>query len=127
MERTIQVPTGTLFEFEQQDQDSPLLFGGGPFFSGDTSTTSYVMTDDVFRRLIQAKALSNICSGAIPAINQILMFLFPGMGNCYVTDGEDMTMEFVFGAALSPAQYAIISQSGVLPRPVGVAATIVEP
>lgn len=125
--RTLEVLTGTYFEFEQQAQVSDQPFGGGPFYSGTPSTTSYILADDAFRQLILAKALSNICDGSIPAINAILMFLFPGMGNCFVTDGEDMTMTYTFGATLTPVQYAIISQTGVLPRPVGVSMTIVQP
>ena len=71
--------------------------------------------------------MSNICNGSIPAINQILMFIFPGMGNCYVTDGGNMTMSYTFGADLSAVQVAIITQTGILPRPAGVSATIVQP
>ena len=125
--RVLQISTETLFEFDQQSQSSTLPFGGGPFYSGTVPTTNYDLSDDAFRQVILAKALSNICNGSIPAINKILSFLFPNMGNCYVTDGGNMTMTYTFGADLSAVQSAIISQTGVLPRPAGVSASIVMP
>ena len=60
-----------------------------------------MLSDAAFRTLILAKALSNICDGSIPAINQILINLFcqPWHGNAYVSEGE-LTMAF-FGFAES--------------------------
>ena len=85
------------------------------------------MTDDVYRQVILAKALANICDGSIPAINQVLMTMFPGEGNAYATDGGDMTMTYTFEFELTAVQYAIVAQSGVLPKPIGVSVTIVQP
>jgi len=102
-------------------------FGQGIFYGGGSLTNNFALSDTAYRRLILAKALANISDGSIPAINQILINLFAEpYGNCYVTDGQDMTMTYTFGATLSPVDYAIVAQSGVLPRPVGVSATIVQ-
>lgn len=171
------------------------------FFSGQTITSNFTLSDDTFRTLIFAKAMANITDGSIPAINQILLNLFPGRGNCFVTEpapgfyfgfqeatsvqptyirswnfaqiyiGEylgfaealpgdaafgqaplfqtpswetpgsqanalagplysgqtlaHMVMTYTFDFALSPVELAIVQQSGVLPKPVGVAASIV--
>lgn len=127
--RNLQIPgAGTYFGFAQQ---SPTVddFGPGgasPFFTGEALTTSYSLTDPAFRTLVFAKALANITDGSIPSLNSLLLSLFPGRGNCYVVDGENMTMEYVFAFALTPVEVAIVTQSGVLPKPVGVAATYVQ-
>jgi hypothetical protein len=166
---------------------------GGSFFSSYTLPTNYRLLDEDYRTLIFAKAAANITDGSIPAINQILMGLFPNRGNCYVTDcpmpqsylgfaealytsrsfnspknvsqtsgigfeeadgapfgtqpfgvfttyGDSnntggffysgtpdprMTLTYTFEFQLTPVELAIIKQSGVLPKPVGVAATVV--
>lgn len=97
-----------------------------PFYSGEKLTENYVVSDDGFRVMILAKAFSNICDGSILSINRLLRMLFGTSGRCYCTDGLDMTMTYTFEFALSPLQYAIVTQSGVLPRPTGVRATVAE-
>lgn len=124
--RVLRLPTGSdYFGFTPGNVDAH-SFGEAPFFGGGTLTVNFSLTDGAYRRLILAKALANICDGSIPAINQILINLFGDYGNCYVTDGGDMTMTYTFGSTLSPVDFAIVSQSGVLPRPAGVTATIVQ-
>jgi hypothetical protein len=128
--RVLQVASGIYFGFaEASDATSESPFNsGGPFFSGGATTGNYALSDDAFRLLIFAKALSNISNGSIPAINQILLNLFPGRGNAWVTDGGNMTMTYTFhfSPILTPAEFAIVSQSGVLPKPVGVSSTVVQ-
>ena len=177
---------------------------GGPFYTGQNLLSEYRLDDTDYRRLIYGKAAANICDGSIPSINRILLMLFPGRGNCFVTDcpplvpylgfheavpgaltysdagglaggytayagfgfkeaggypfgqasfglyaynvqgqtvvqsssfggpffsGEitpRMTMTYTFEFPLSLVDYAIVARSGVLPKPVGVAATIVQ-
>lgn len=101
-------------------------FGQAPFFAGDPLTNNFELSDDAFRVLIFAKALANISDGSIPSINQLLINLFPNRGNAYVTDGEDMSMTYTFTFALTPVELAILGQSGILPKPVGVSASIVQ-
>ena len=126
--RTLTLQTQTFFGFDQQlpTVDSFGPGGQSPLYSGTPSSANFSLTDSGFRTLIFAKALANICDGSIPAINQILLNLFPGLGNCYVTDGENMTMTYTFAFALTPVQVAIVTQSGVLPKPVGVLASVVQ-
>ena len=96
-------------------------FNVSPFYAGVNLTTNFSLTDEAYRPLILAKALANISDGSIPAINQLLQNLFPNHGNSFVVDNEDMTMVYRFEFDPTPVERAIISQSGVLPQPTGVA------
>jgi len=138
------------------DQSFALPSGesGGAFYSGETLNSNYNLSDQSYRMLIFAKAAANITNGSIPAINQILLNLFPHRGNCYVTEGNPlpswfgfeesgnafafnqgtfydgeslptMTMTYTFEFQLSDVELAIVQTSGVLPKPTGVKATTV--
>lgn len=100
-------------------------FGQSPLFSGHLSTSNFSLSDDAFRLLILAKAAANIWDGSIPGLNLILRLLFPGKV-AYCTDGGDMTMTYTFAFALTPVELGIINNTGVLPRPAGVSATVVQ-
>ena len=124
--RTLDVPgDGVYFDFEESGL-SGNPFNTESFFSGQQLTNNFILADSAYRVLIYAKALANICDGSIPAINQILLRLFPNRGNCYVTDGLDMSMTYTFKFTLSPVEQAIVAQSGALPKPTGVSATVVS-
>jgi hypothetical protein len=97
-----------------------------PFFSGGSATNNYALSDDAFRQLILAKAAANISDGGIADVNRILLALFPGRGNCYVAEGT-LTAVITFEFDLTPVEISVISQSGVLPLPPGVAVTVVTP
>lgn len=116
--RILRVPRGGFLGFDEATDAE--TFGYGIWSGRGTLTSNYLLADDAFRRLIFAKAALNITDGSIPAINTALMTLFPDHGNCYVRDDGDMAMTYVFGSALSPLELAIVSQSGVLPKPAGV-------
>jgi hypothetical protein len=130
--RVLQIATTSYFGFTGPLGASGDPWNVSPFYSGESLTSNYVLTDNVFRVLILAKALANICNATIPAINQILINLFgpngalPVAGNSYCTDNQNMTMTYTFSSTLDPVQSAIIYQSGVLPRPCGVQATVVQ-
>jgi len=122
--RIINIPAGgTFIGFE--GQTTAQNWGHGVWYKGASATNNVALADPIFRRVIEAKARANICDGSSQSINRILMALFPGYGNCYVKDNGDMTMEYHFGAPLSPVDYAIASQEGLLPKPTGVAVSIV--
>jgi uncharacterized protein DUF2612 len=123
--RTVQISTSKFFGFDEATTVSADPFNNSPLYGGTAATSNYALTDQSFRTLILAKALANISDGSIPSINQLLLNLFPGRGNCYCTDGQNMTMTYTFKFALSPVEQAIVAQSGVLPKPVGVAASVV--
>ena len=94
-------------------------WGAGIWFSSGAASNNVRLDDNTYRRVILAKALSNICGCTIPEINRLLLVLFPTYGNSYVIDNADGTLTFHFGAVLTPVDYAIVSQEGILPRPVG--------
>jgi len=123
--RTLNVSTGQYFGFGEASDAEP--FGQGAFYDGQPTTSNYALVDADYRILLYAKALANITDGSVPSITQIMLKLFPGMGDCYCTDGLNETMTYTFTFPLSPVQLAIVAQSGVLPRPPGVAATVVHP
>ena len=126
--RTISIPgTVQFFGFEEAGA-SWTGFGQGGFASpGSQLTQNYVLQDPDFRRLILAKAAGNISSGAIPAVNQILLNLFPGRGKCFVADGLNMSLAFTFNFVLTPVEIAIVSQLNVLPVATGVIVAVVHP
>lgn len=127
--RNVLLPAGVTY-LGFQETGTPFTvapFGQAPFFSGQTLTTTFALSDASFRLLIYAKALANISNGTIPAINQLLLNLFPGRGNCFVADLGNMAMQYVFNFNLSPVEQAIVTQNPtVLPKPLGVTATVVQ-
>lgn len=148
------IPITTILPYFSFDEAHHTGFGFGPFYSGETSTQNYPLSDDAYRLLLLAKAASNITDGSIKAINQILLLLFPGRGNAYVQELHDnslyltfgevlpspgfgpvpfyngeqllvMHIAYVFNFELLPYEISIVQQSGVLPKPTGVKAEIV--
>lgn len=151
--RVLHVNSGDWLGFDEATPGAQ-PFGQSAFYSGAPTTSNYALSDQSYRQLILAKAAANITNGSIPAINQILLSLFPHRGNCYVTEGgspgtwfgfeealntvgfnqasfysgsaiETMTMTYTFEFQLSPVELAIVQNSGVLPKPTGVAASVV--
>lgn len=124
--RILNVGSGSYIGFEEA-QPGPEPWGQGTWYGGQGITTNYALADGPFRLLLLAKAAFNISGGCIPSINAILMSLFLGRGNAYVVDGLNMTMQYFFTFPLSPVELSIVGQSGVLPRPAGVSATVIVP
>lgn len=129
--RVLQVaPTGVGGKYLGWDEATTVTsdpWNQSPFYSGQHVTNNFILADSGFRTLIFAKALANICDGSIPGINQVLLLLFPGRGNCYVAETGAMSIAYTFSFALSAVEVAIVQQSGVLPKPCGVTATVVYP
>jgi len=114
------------FGFDEATDAEP--FNQGIFFNGGAgSTTNFRLTDEAFLQLILAKALTNIWDGSMPSLNKILLTLFPGRGDCYVTNGLNMTMTYTFTFALTPVETAIVNTGNALPAPTGVGVSIVTP
>lgn len=123
--RTLHVPDDdTFFGFEEATDAEG--FNQAPFYAGVPLTTNFNLPDSAYRTLILAKALSNISDGSIQAINQLLLNLFPGRGNCYVIDNLDMSMTYKFNFVLTPVERTIVRSSGALPKPTGVSVDIEE-
>jgi hypothetical protein len=123
--RIVNVPQGGIY-IGFEGQPAAENWNNGTWYSGATSTNNIRLDEGTYRRVIRAKVLSNVWDGSIPMANRILMTLFPDHGNCFMGDDGNMAISYHFGAALSPVDFAVASQEGVLPRPCGVSVTIVE-
>lgn len=120
VQRVIPTVADVDFGFQEAGTLSAVGFGQGEFNSGGSVTSNVALSDDAFRLLIFAKALSNITDCSVTSINQLMLSLFPGRGDCHVQDNNDMTLTYVFNFATTPVEKAVIQGSGVLPRPTGV-------
>lgn len=140
--RIVGLPNGRLLQLGTNNQilgfendDIPpdwAPFNQGTFFTGDNTSTTFELADDAFRTLILAKALANITATNSKDLNRLLRNLFPGRGRAYVIDrgksntaAGGMSMSFVFEFSLSVVEYAILTQSGVLPHPAGVGFNVI--
>lgn len=130
--RNVQIPaTPTYFGFGEAFTVPTATTGVQPFdeapmYDGLLVTQTYPLPDESFRKLILVKAMANISSCTIPAINAMLRLLFSGTGRAYVRDTGNMTMQLIFEFFLSPIDLAILNYSGVLPRPAGVLVSVVQ-
>lgn len=125
--RLLKIPDGEIdLGFTEAGNASAAPFGSGVFYSGTQITQNFYLTDPAFRTLIMVKALANITDCSIPSYNRLLQLLFAGRGRCYVNDLGHMQMRFTFEFFLEPFEMAIMTQSGVLPRPTGVLASLVQ-
>jgi hypothetical protein len=96
-----------------------------PFYDGIGATDTYRLADDAYRQLILVKALSNISAASAQSINQLLQNMFAGRGRCYVNDLGGMQLRYTFEFLLTNYEFAIMTQSGALPRPAGVGAILI--
>lgn len=157
IERVLPVDFDSYFGFGEAGDPTEDGFGQQSFYAGPPTTSNFALSDPAYRVLLLAKAAANICDGSIPAINRLLMNLFPGRGNAYVLEGDgidssyfgfgetgdmftegfgqepfytgqdfsQMQMRYVFEFSLTPVELSIVNNSGVLPTPTGVHATVV--
>lgn len=82
------------------------------------------LNDDQYRKLLYAKALTNISATSSPAINRVLRLLFPNRGNTFVDDQGDMHMRYRFLFGLDGYEFAIMLQGKSVPKPAAVKATL---
>ncbi len=120
--RLLRIPgnTKTLGFFNSDIPPDWAPFNQGTFFTGAGAGQSFLLPDDTYRLLILTKALANIVATTVASINQLLRNLFPGRGVAYVIDNGGMSMTFYFEFDITAAEYAILTQSNVLPHPAGV-------
>lgn len=124
VQRTVSIPGSVQYLGFEEAGTSWTGFNQGILFSGGLLTSNFVLQDPDFKRLILAKAASNISDGSIKSVNSILLALFPGRGNPHVIDNQNMSLIYAFDFIISPVEIAIVSQLNVLPTAAGVAITI---
>lgn len=122
--RVLQVTTSKYLGFKEGGTTDYDAFGQAPFWAGKPATESFVLSDTAFRLLLFAKAAANIWDGSIPALNQLLLNLFPGRGNSYVAETGVMQITYTFNFTLQPYEVSIVNTAGILPKPVGVTAFV---
>lgn len=123
--RVLQASPSKYLGFEEAGNLSADPFNQSPLYAGEPASQNISLADDAFRQLILAKAAANIWDGSIPGLNRILRILFPGEV-CYVSDDGGMSMTYHFHFTLTPVQQVIVINTGVLPRPSGVAVSYVQ-
>ncbi len=123
--RTVHVPVEAQYwGFAEADDVNFTGFNQAPYYSGQTTTSNFDLSDTAYRTVLLIKAATNITDGSAAAINQLLLNLFPGRGNCYVRDNLDMSMTYVFNFALSPVEQTIVQLAGLFPKPAGVSVDV---
>lgn len=124
--RALEIPSDApTFGFTEGGPDYQ-PFGQAPFYNGPPETSTYLLSDSAYRKLILMKALLNISNSSVPSLNQLLQNLFEGRGGCYVRDDGDMQITFVFKFELLPFERAILTRSNAIPRPAAVKSLILE-
>lgn len=82
------------------------------------------LDDTEYRKLILVKALANIAAVNSPTLNSLLRRLFDGRGIVFVSDLGGMQIRYTLLFEITPIEKAIITNSGVMPRPAGVEAKV---
>lgn len=81
------------------------------------------LTLEQARTVLRMRYFQITSKGAVPETNFFLKTLFGELGDCYVVDNGDMSIEYVFDFVM-PAKLRYIFQNyDILPRPAGVAVT----
>lgn len=125
--RELQIPNAPVYFGFKDALPGSYPFDEASFYDGTfPSTQTYKLADDAYRKLILTKALANIASSNAPSINQLLQNMFADRGRCYVNDMGSMQFRYTFEFDLTSQEYAIVTQSGVLPRPAGVNAILFQ-
>jgi len=125
--RILKIPDDQIYiGFSEAGTESAAPLSQAPIYPGYRSTQNFSLSDDAFRTLILVKAMANILDGSIPSYNKLLQLLFAGRGRCYINDVGNMQMRYTFEFYLEPFELAIITSSGILPRPTGVLASSIQ-
>lgn len=115
------------FGFDEGNANADYFpFGQAPFYNGPTQTTVYRLSDDAYRTLIFVKALANITDCTIPSLNQLLRNFFGTRGRCYIGTTGNMSFRYTFEFGLLAYEIAVMTQSGAIPRPAGMNATVLQ-
>lgn len=115
-----------IFNLGFSDSTGCQPFGQAPFYSGPPKTEVYRMADEAYRRLILVKAMANISSSSIQAINQMLRNIFGEKGRAYAQRAGTMKMLLTFEFLLDPVDLAILLESGAVTMPTGVSFYLVS-
>lgn len=115
----LQAPDAEMFGFHT-NTPSPLFtpFNDAPFRTDSGGLNAYSLPDNLYRRLIIAKALANIILATAPNINKLLKILLD-TPSVYLITGI-MRATYQFRGRLSAFDRMIVFKLGLLPEPCGV-------
>lgn len=120
--------SSTYFGFDEAltsaTNNSPKPFNEATFYDGDLQTQTYRLSNNAYRILILAKAMSNITDCSIPNINRLLNYLFGTKGKVFVAITGVMSIRYVFLFDLSPVERAIVINSNAITKPTGVSVAL---
>lgn len=134
--RYLQIPSSPYLGYKEAytaptAATGPQPFNQAPLYNGVQATNTFALSDAQYRQLIMVKAAANISNLSIPQINALLRAEFgtnngtDPYGPAYVQDLGNMTFNYYLNFHPNAAQIAIITNSGVFPRPSGVQANLV--
>lgn len=119
--REVRIPLNQQYFGFNEAGNSAYPFGQGTFYDrSNIATQAKRLTDAAYRQLIMIKALVNISATDARSLNALFQSLFAGKGRVYVSDYGNMTMRYMFEFELTPSEFAILTQSGILLKPAGV-------
>ena len=125
-ERKISVTDSDFFGFSTAPTKSWKPFNQGVFYSGEKHSGVFSLSDNAYRTLILAKALTNISATDIKSINKALRSLFPGRGNAYVRESGTMSLDYIFDFFLEPWELSVVKFGNVIPKPAGVSVSVFD-
>lgn len=116
----LQDPNAKVFGFQTNPASSIFSpFNVAPFRSDSGGFSAYALPDNLYRKLIIAKALANIILATAPNINKLLKILL-NTPSVYLLTGI-MQAKYQFQGRLSAFDRMIVFRLGLLPEPCGVA------
>lgn len=119
--RYLDVGADKFIGFEEASDITTDTFGYAIWYNGfEPSGTALYLTDEMYRKLIFAKAMRNISDCSIYSINKCLKMLFPDSGLIFAQDNFDRTISIIMDFTPDPSQIAIITQADVIPIAAGV-------
>lgn len=126
---TIDVDETDYLGFDGQDLHP---FDNAPFYGERPATTTVVLGNELYRRLIYFKAYVNIMQTTLPEIDKALWMLFgqnlEAGADIYTQEHVEgvMTMRIIFRFTLTEMERAILRTYGYLLRPGGVGLKVYE-
>ena len=121
----LQDPSAKVFGFNTGGQSNIFTpFSVAPFRTNANGFSSYMLPDNLYRKLIFSKALANITLATAPNINKLLKTLI-ATPSVYLITGI-MEAKYQFQERLSAFDRMVVFQLGLLPEPCGVKVTYEE-
>ena len=119
--RYLDVTPDEFIGFEEAGDITTNTYGFAIWYNGfNNSGTALYLADEMFRKLIYAKAWSNNSDCSIRSINGCLQMLLSDYGKAYAQDNHDGTITIMLNFTPDPAQIAILTQADILPVRAGV-------